>query len=152
VGAGPDLQDLVNNAVAVIVATRDDELRPQISRAWGPSLSEDGASLTVCVEAGSDSTMMSNLNAGSPVAVTVARLASHTTVQLKGLAVDVSLPTSERLAAVAEHTERFVAEGESAGMPEAFARGLIGHDLMTVTIEVAQRSDETPGPDAGRSL
>lgn len=151
-GAGLDLQDLVSEGVAVIVATRDDELRPELSRAWGPSLSEDGACLTVCVEAAADSAMMSNLKAGAPVAATVARLVSHTTVQIKGRAVGVSVPTSERLAAVADHIERFLSEGEAVGMPKAFARGLIGHDLMTVTIEVVEQTDETPGPDTGTPL
>lgn len=37
-------------------------------------------------------------------------------------------------------------------MPKAFARGLIGHDLMTVTIEVVEQTDETPGPDTGTPL
>lgn len=77
---------------------------------------------------------------------------SHTTVQIKGRAVGVSVPTSERLAAVADHIERFLSEGEAVGMPKAFARGLIGHDLMTVTIEVVEQTDETPGPDTGTPL
>jgi hypothetical protein len=152
VGAGLDLQDLVHKGVAVVVATRDDELRPELSRAWGPSLSEDGACLTVCVEAAPDSAMVCNLKVGAPVAATLARLTSHTTVQLKGPAVDVSPPTPERLAAVAEHIERFLAEGEDVGMPESFGRGLIGRELMTVTIEVTERSDETPGPEVRRPL
>lgn len=80
---------------------------PSSAVPWGPSLSEDGACLTVCVEAAADSAMMSNLKAGAPVAATVARLVSHTTVQIKGRAVGVSVPTSERLAAVADHIERF---------------------------------------------
>ena len=151
-GAGLDLQDLVSDGVAVIVATRDDELRPELGRAWGPSLSEDGARLTVCVEATPDSEMLNNLKPGIPVAITLARLVSHKTVQLKGRAVDVSVPTSERLATVAEHIDRFLSEGEEVGMPRAFGSGLIGHDLMTVTIDVAERTNETPGPDAGRPL
>ncbi|MBV9005751.1 MAG: hypothetical protein JOZ98_08615 [Solirubrobacterales bacterium] len=151
-GAGIEVEDVVRKGVAVVIATRDAELRPELSRAWGPSLSQDGARLTVCVEAAPGSAMARNLAAGSPVAATLARLVSHTTVQLKGAPVEVAAPTPERLAAAAEHVERFIAEGERVGMPEAFARGLVGRDLLTVTIEIAERTDETPGLDTGREL
>ena len=154
-GTGIDLGDLVRNAVAVVVATRDAELRPELSRAWGPCLSDDGARLTVCVRAAPGSTMARNLEPGSPVAATLARLTSHTTVQLKGTVVEVGAPTPERLDAVHEHIAGFVAETAEVGVPEAVARELVGTDLtdlMTVTIEITERFDETPGPGAGRPL
>lgn len=147
-----DLADLVRQGVAVIVATRDGQLRPELSRAWGPALSEDGARLTVCVEAASDSAMARNLNSGSPAAATLARLASRTTVQLKGPVVDVATPTQNRLDAVTAHVDGFVAETAVVGVPEAIARAMVGPDLLTVTIEVAERFDETPGSGAGRPL
>jgi hypothetical protein len=147
-----DVAELARQGVAVIVATRDGELRPQLSRAWGPSLSEDGARLTVCVEAAPESPMARNLESGSPVAATLARLTSHTAVQLKGPAVEVAAPTQDRLDAVHEHIGSFIAETAVVGVPETLARALVGTDLMTVTIEVAERFDETPGPDAGRLL
>jgi hypothetical protein len=152
VGEAIDIAELARQGVAVIVATRDGELRPQLSRAWGPSLSEDGARLTVCVEAAPDSPMARNLESGSPVAATLARLTSHTSVQLKGPAVEVAAPTQDRLDAVHEHIGKFIAETAVVGVPETLARALVGTDLMTVTIEVAERFDETPGPDTGRAL
>ncbi len=138
--------------VAVIVATRDRELRPELARAWGLSFSHGGERLRICVEAPPGSAMVGNMNDGSPVAVTLARLQSHTTVQLKGTVLDVRAPTPQRLRTVDSHVERFVAEGELVGLPEAFARGLVGRDLLDVTIAVARRTDETPGPETGQSL
>jgi len=151
-GSGADLQDLVRAGVAVILATRDRELRPELARAWGPTLSHGGARLTVCVEATADSAMASSLKDGAPVAATLSRLTSHATVQLKGVPVEVCTPTAQRLRAVAAHIDRFAAEGELVGMPEAFARGLVGRELLDVTIEVTRLTDETPGPDIGRPL
>ncbi|MEN3283882.1 MAG: hypothetical protein V7607_5022 [Solirubrobacteraceae bacterium] len=147
-----DIADLVRQGVAVIVATRDEESRPELSRAWGPALSEDGARLTVCVEAAQDSAMARNLASGSPVAATLARLASQTTVQLKGALVEVATPTQDRLDAVTEHVDGFVAETAIVGVPESLARALVGPDLLALTIEVAERFDETPGSGAGRAL
>ncbi len=150
--SGADLEALVGAGVAVIVATRDRELRPELAREWGPSLSHGGERVRVCVEAAPGSAMARNLNDGSPVAATCARLESHTTVQLKGTVLEVRAPTRQRLRVVDSHVERFVAEGELVGLPEAFARSLVGQDLLDVTIAVVKRTDETPGPDAGRSL
>ena len=147
-----DIADLVRQGVAVIVATRDRELRPELSRAWGPALSADGARLTVCVEAALDSAMARNLESGSPAAAMLARLQSHTAVQLKGAVVEVGAPTQERLDAVAQHIDGFVAETAAVGVPEPLARGLVGPDLLSVTIAVGERFDETPGPDTGRPL
>jgi pyridoxamine 5'-phosphate oxidase-like protein len=152
VAAEIDIADLVRQGVAVVVATRDGESRPELGRAWGPALSEDGARLTVCVEAAPDSAMAHNLEAGTPVAAMLARLASQTTVQLKGQVVEVATPTQDRLDAVSEHVDGFVAETAVVGVPESIARALVGPDLLTVTMEVAERYDETPGSDAGRPL
>jgi hypothetical protein len=152
VAAEIDIAELVREGVAVIVATRDDESRPELSRAWGPALSEDGERLTVCVEAAPDSAMARNLESGSPVAATLARLASQTTVQLKGAVVEVAAPTQARLDAVSVHVDGFVAETAVVGVPESLARSFVGPDLLTVTIEVAERFDETPGAGAGTPL
>ena len=106
----------------------------------------------MCVEAAPDSAMARNLESGSPVAATLARLASHTTVQLKGPVVEIATPTQDRLDAVTEHVDGFVAETAAIGVPESIARALVGPDLLTVTIAVAERFDETPGAGAGRRL
>jgi hypothetical protein len=152
VAARIDIAELVGEGVAVIVATRDGELRPELSRAWGPALSEDGERLTVCVEAAPDSAMARNLESGSPAAAFVARLTSHAGVQLKGAIVEVAAPTPDRLDVVTRHVDGFVAEAAGVGVPEPLARSLVGPDLLTVTIAVAERFDETPGPEAGREL
>jgi hypothetical protein len=147
-----EIADLVREGVAVVVATRDEEMRPALSRAWGPALSEDGAHLTVCVEAAPGSAMARNLESGSPAAAMVTRLSSHTSVQLKGAVVEVATPTQDRLEAVAAHVDGFVAETAIVGVPEELARALAGQDLLTATIEVAERFDETLGSGAGRPL
>ena len=136
----------------MIVAARDDEHRPAVSRAWGPSLSEDGGRLALSVEAAPDSAMARNLKPGSPLAVMLHGLVSFTSVQLKGSVVDVAGATQDRLDAVADHVDRFIAETGEVGVPEILARGLVGSELVAVTIEVTERFDETPGSGGGRPL
>lgn len=141
-----DLKALVHTGAAIVVATRDERLHPQLSRAWGPSFADGGSRFSVCVEAPSGSAMARNLEAGSPVAAVLACLTSHISVHLRGPLIEVGAPTRERLAAVAEHVERFLAEGEQAGMPEAFGRCLVGGDLLDVTFAVEGRAEEATGP------
>ena len=64
-----DIEALVRQGVAVMVATRDGELRPEMGRGWGPSLSDDGGRLRVCVEGSPDSAMARNLESGEPPSV-----------------------------------------------------------------------------------
>lgn len=151
-GGSADIAGLAQEGVAVIVATRDGELRPEVSRAWGPSLSDDGARLTVCVEATLDSAMARNLEPGSPLAAVLSRLSSQLAVQLKGRVVAVAELTEDRRRAVAEHVDRFVAETALVGVSEATARRLVGPDLLSVTVEISERFDATPGQDSGRPL
>lgn len=151
-GESVEIAALVRQGVAVIAATRDGELRPEVSRAWGPVLSDDGARLALCVEGGPGSAMARNLEAGSPLAAMLSRIASFTSVQVKGRVVEVAEPTPERREAVADHVDRFVAETRAVGVSEAIARSLVGPDLIAVTIEIDERYDETPGSGAGRAL
>ena len=51
---------------------------------------------------------------------------------------------------MAGHVAAFVAELAAVGVPEWIARALVGPDLLCVTIELAERLDETRGPGAGR--
>jgi hypothetical protein len=145
-----DLEDLVRRGVAVMVATRDGALRPEIGRAWGPEVSADGGRLTVCVEAPPDSSMACNLEFGAPVAAMITRLASRATVTLRGPVLTVAAPDPDRLAAVAEHVAAFVAELASVGVSERIARALVGPDLLCVSFELVERVDEPHGPGAGR--
>ena len=151
-GEWAGLAQLVDEAAAVVAATCDQQRRPVLGRAWGPTLDASGRQLTVCVEAPAGGAMARNLLTGVPVAITLARLTSHRSVQCKGPLVQVVAPSSGALSAVTEHVERFVAEGAKAGMPSWFARGLVGRELLTVTIDVAVVTDETPGAGIGRPL
>jgi hypothetical protein len=145
-----DLEDLVRRGVAVMVATRDGAMRPEIGRAWGPEVSADGDRLTVCVEAPPDSSMARNIEPGAPVAAMITRLASRATVTLRGRVVTVAAPDPDRLAAVSGHVTAFVAELAAVGVPERIARALVGPDLLCVSFEMAERLDEPRGPGADR--
>lgn len=139
---GIDIAALAGAGVAIVVATRDVELRPELSRAWGPELSADGKRLRLCVEGPPDSPTARNLAAGGPAAAYLSRLATRTGAQVRGDVLAAGAPTPERLAAVDAHVERFVAEAAAVGVPEATARSLVGPGLVDVTIAVTETGAE----------
>jgi hypothetical protein len=65
----PAVVEFIHGGVAVGVATRDDDLRPEFARGWGPEVSADGRSLRLCVAAAEGSRMRANLERNGAVAV-----------------------------------------------------------------------------------
>jgi hypothetical protein len=141
---GLDVADPALDAPVVLLASRDAEHHPELSRAWGPSWSDDGARLTVCVEAAPESRMARNLEPGSPVAATLSWLSSQSTTQVKGTVVHLEAPTPERRAVVEQHVAGFIADAATVGVTEPIARTMVGADLLTVTVAI----DDTPGSSA----
>jgi hypothetical protein len=147
-----DVAEFIGGGVAAIVATRDDELRPQIARAWGIHVSADGAELTLCVEAAAGSRTRANLEARHSVAATFSLPTTYRTVQIKGDVVALAEPTAEQLEAVEEHLAAFSRDVEQVGMPADSGWRLIDRRLAAVTVAVRELYDQTPGPNAGAPL
>lgn len=150
--AAGDIAQLVQQGVAIVIGTRDADLRPAVSRAWGPELSGDGATLMLCVEAPPGSPTERNLRDGSPLAATFSLPSSYATAQLKGVVTAIEPPSPDRLAAVGRHADAFVTETSKVGMSPPLARRTVGTEFLTVVVAVAERYDQTPGEGAGRAL
>jgi hypothetical protein len=142
----------VRGGVAVIVASRDDELRPQVGRGWGTEISADGESVTLCIGAPPDSPMRANLQHGRGIAATFTLPTSYRGVQIKGDVLELGEPTAQQLARVGEHLEAFARETEQVGLTRELARRLIDPVLLAVTFSARELYDQTPGASAGVRL
>jgi len=144
---------MMRSGVAVIVATRDDGLRPEVVRAWGPAVTADGSLLTLCVPAPPDSATRSNLEANGETAVSFVSAVNYRSLQVKGRAVSWSEPTSEQLGLLEEHVLAFAGNVRHLGHELSQIRNFVqplGH--LAVTVSVREVYNQTPGPDAGMSL
>ena len=150
--AGLDLSSFLREGLAVIVATCDEQLRPEVSRGWGPVLTADSAMLTMCVAAAAESKMRVNLERGGTIAATFSLPTTYRTVQLKGPLVSVREPTAEHLACVDEHLAGFVEQVARLGIPASRAPRLREPALLAVQMQVRERYDQTPGQKAGSPL
>jgi hypothetical protein len=150
--AWPDLRSLLRAGPAVIVATSDERLRPQVSRGWGPELEPGGTVLVMCVAAAAGSPMHANLERGGTIAATFSAPTTYRSVQLKGPVLTVGEPVAEQLSRVDEHLAAFVEQVAQVGLPPSRAPRLREPALLAVQMEIRERYDQTPGPKAGSPL
>jgi hypothetical protein len=149
----PAVVEFIHGGVAVGVATRDDDLRPEFARGWGPEVSGDGRSLRLCVTAPEGSRMRANLERNAAVAVGFSPPTIARAVQVKGVAALVREPETADLERVERHVRSFVAECERIGAPrELSERMFVGTGLVAVGLSIDEVFDQTPGPTAGRRL
>jgi hypothetical protein len=149
----PAVVEFIHGGVAVGVATRDDDLKPEFARGWGPEVSTDGRSLRVCVAAPEGSRVRANLERNGAVAVGFSPPTIARAVQVKGVATVVGEPEAADLERVERHVRSFVAEAERIGAPVELSRRLfVGTGLIAVQFSIDEVFDQTPGPTAGRRL
>jgi flavin reductase (DIM6/NTAB) family NADH-FMN oxidoreductase RutF len=147
------LAAFVHSGVAVVVATRDESLAPRVTRGWGPEVSSNGHSLTLCVDARPGADTRANLEGNGSVAVAFSPPTIARALQVKGAVTRLGEPDEMELERVERHLEAFCAEVERIGIAAALARRMFsGSDLVSVTLSVGEVFDQTPGPTAGKRL
>ena len=150
-----ELKDFLESGPSVIVGTRDAGLAPEITRGWGPRVSEDRRSVSVCVPLATSAKTLDNLASNGRIALTCALPTDVKSVQLKGTCIETSEPDAVDLAAVEEHREVFAARNEHIGVPRHMVETLWRRELEPSPVLVKirfvpeQAFDQTPGPDAG---
>lgn len=148
-----DLASFVHSGVAVAVATRDENLIPAFTRGWGPEVSGDGRSLTLCVIAPPDSATRANLEANGAIAVGFSPPTIARAVQVKGSIASVREPAPNEVARAERHLDAFCSEVVQIGVPAELPRRMfLRDDFVSVTLSVQEVFDQSPGPNAGRLL
>jgi hypothetical protein len=150
---GDNLVAIMCSGVSVTVATRDDRLRPEVVRAWGPAVTAGGSLLTLCVPAPAGSRTRLNLAANGEVAVLFVSAVDYRALQVKGRTVSVCEPTPEQLGLIEEHVLAFAGNTRRLGVELSQIRNFVqpvAH--LAVTVSVREVYEQTPGPDAGMPL
>lgn len=150
--APPALADLIDIGVAVVVATRDADMRPRLGRGWGAEVLA-GDALRLCVDAPEGSPLRAALAARREIAVTFAQPSTYRSVQVKGMVTATAEPTAEQFASVDRHETSFAADAALVGVPvRMVARMLDRTSLLSVTLTVEAVYNQTPGAKAGDRL
>ena len=153
-----ELKAFLEGGVSVVVGTRDADLVPEITRAWGLLVSKDRKSFSLCAPLATSHKTLDNLASNGQMTVCCSLPTNYKTVQLKGQCIERSDPSRADLAAVERHREAFRGLNESIGIPrqrtETFWRRELETSPVLVKLRVVpeQIYDQTPGPDAGSPL
>jgi hypothetical protein len=146
-----DFRRLITYGVSVVVGTHDDNLVPEICRAWGPDIQADD-SIELFLDKLPAAQTLENLKQNGLIAVTFTRPATHGSIQLKGRCRDIRPrgPRPDETERIARHREAFVQEVLAYGIPEHVTRGEWTSEVVWMSFVAEEAFDQTPGPVAGR--
>jgi hypothetical protein len=155
---GDELRVFLEGPVSVLVGTRDSRLIPEITRAWGPRVSQDRHRVSLCVPLATSRKTLDNIESNGTVAIAFSLPTNYRTFQLKGRCAMAADPEVADLAAVDRHREAFAVVNDQMGLPrhvvEAFWRAELETSpaLVKISFVPDQIFDQTPGPGAGKRL
>jgi hypothetical protein len=158
VSISAELKAFLESGVSVVVGTRDAELVPEITRAWGLLVSKDRKTISLCVALATSQKTLDNLAGNGQIAVCCSLPTSYKTVQLKGQCIETTDPRRADLRAVERHREAFGRLNDRIGFRRQRTETFWRRELETCPVLVNLRVvpelvfDQTPGPDAGSPL
>lgn len=145
------LEAMLNEGVVIFVATRDDDLRSHMARAWGGRLDAETGRLDLAVTVYDDDRVVSDLEANGSVAVLVCRPTTYQAMQVTGHVewIGEVQPTDRQR--IDAHIERVVAEAVQVGLPRSSSR-LAGDHQVAIRVALDRFFEQTPGARAGSAL
>jgi hypothetical protein len=150
-----ELKRLPGTGVAILIGTGDEARVPELSRAWGLRVSDNGEAIDVSVHVGVAGLTLDNLAADPRVAVTMSSPSTYRSLQVKGRAVATRAAGKKDRQRVAGHQAAFTEEVQSIGVPLDAVTSFLEYekkiraDLVTISVQVEAVFDQTPGPSAG---
>jgi hypothetical protein len=154
----PEIQAFLERGASVMLGTRDSALVPELIRAWGPRVSQDRKSVSVCIAQTVGAKTLDNLRDNGRLAVTFALPADSNAIQVWGRCLGTGQAQRQDLAAVEAHRDAFARVNEGLGVPKVFCdalwqRELAGSPAMVrIRFAAEQIFNQTPGPGAGSPL
>ncbi|MCG2595559.1 hypothetical protein LZ009_22505 [Ramlibacter sp. XY19] len=151
----PDLVAMIARGVSVIVAGRDQALRPSLMRAVGSRIDAQGGEITVFLSRPQSRQVIQDIAATGHIAVVFSEPPTHRTVQVKASQARMRNAVAEDQPALASYLLSMEHEIAQVGFPPEATRAMLAHkleDLVAISFTPEQAFDQTPGPRAGTRL
>lgn len=151
---GPEQAALLEGHVSIIVGSRDQQLRPHLTRALGCRLDAARRSAIVLLPRGSSTQVVADLQANGRIAVVASQPTTNRTLQIKGDDARLLPCTAQDEALADAHLVGFIEEIGRLGFRPEVACTVHRHDdgILVVAFTVAEAFEQTPGPQAGAPL
>lgn len=148
----PELVELLESGVSILVGTCDDELRPDACRGLGARVSADRRVVTVLLNDALAGRLRENLANGGRFALAFSRIFDHHSLQLKGRAVALRRGDAEDELTQQRYLVAFGEQISVAGMPRSVIQQVRISPCLAVDMVVDAVFDQTPGPRAGMEV
>ena len=148
----PALVAMMSQGVSVLVASRDERLRPSVMRAVGSAVDAASGTVTVYLARSQAGELLRDIERSGPVAAMFSQPSTHTSVQLKASRASLRAATQVERAELDSYAAAMEREIEIVGYPRPVTRAMLAHrleDVVAVTFEPEQVFEQTPGPKAG---
>ncbi|MFD2265205.1 hypothetical protein ACFSM5_20045 [Lacibacterium aquatile] len=148
-----EIAALMESAVMMIIATRNDAQRAAIGRAVGARLIDGGAFVDIYISGTQWSEAVSNCAPGVPVAFTFCRPTDYRTFQVKGAVVDVAVPDSADIATAGRYITGMGTVMLGLGVTQQqFHHWCTAEGLVRIRLKPHAIFQQTPGPGAGQQI
>jgi len=147
-----ELVEHAHDGVSCLVGTASADQIPDCVRGAGVRVWPGACQLTVLIPAATGATAIKNLRENPRLAVTLSKIPTHRTVQVKGTVLAIRDGDESDRAAARAYLEKFAVDLEWAGQPRTLSMRLGFWPCFAVDLEIEVAYDQTPGPVAGNKL
>lgn len=145
----PEIFDLLQTGVSVIVGTRDEAFMPECTRAWGIRVADSGSRVTIFLTETVSRQTLVNLRSNGLIAISCTRPTDHVTCQLKGRVRSIRPANQHDQDTSARWQKDFAGELLAVGVPPRLCEAWITQPALAIDIDVTDVFVQTPGPGAG---
>jgi len=148
----PELYALLEGPSVIHIATRDAQLVPVSTLAFGLQLAGPShpSEVTVFVPAVLSGAIMGNLRDNGQMAVTMVCTADNRSAQIKGLWLGERRIDDAAREHLTRYADELMHEMGMVGIPRSTWRRLLWWPCVALRMEVREVFVQTPGPSAGR--
>ena len=147
-----NLVEFLNGPVVLTVGTRNEEMRPCLSRVFGAVTDAENEAITFFLPDVEGESILRNLAQNGRVVLTMTDGLSNESYQIKGKTIG-SRPSDEKETALQDtYKSMMISHYKKKGIPEEFFGGFVYHPSTAVTFRVEEIFVQTPGPGAGEKI
>jgi hypothetical protein len=143
---------IVKDTGTILVGTRDSDLRPEITRGWGPTILSDRRTIDLCISLSAGAKTLENLRDQEEIAVTFHQTVNYKTVQLKGRFLESGDLTPQDWESFERQKNILTEQAKIHDIPLKIGLRILPLDPVRIRFAVLQAFEQTPGPRAGRRL
>lgn len=148
----PPLVATMAAGASVLVASRDERLRPSVMRAMGSRVDAASGEVTVFLSRRQSADLLSDIARSGQVAAMFSQPSTHLSVQLKASRASVRPAAESDRPALDAYLAAMEREIGAVGYPPTLVRAMLAYDLsdlVALSFTPEQAFEQTPGPRAG---